>query len=297
MCIRDRESTAAPIAQAKLKTRPCVTDWAALNLAKHPELCIGCSDPNPRVDCRHVPRTEFHRIFQASLHPAMLTGLAEDWNCLRGSWSVPRLLERFGSQLFRVGSDSNGDAVKMRLTDFVAYCQDDAGAEDAPLYLFEGQYGEHPVLCGLLEDYEPPGYFAEGQHGQRCLFEHLAAWKKPPHRWLLLGPQRSGSVLHRDPLSTSAWNLLIEGRKHWVLFPPSTPSGLVEGLYADKASAAAWFCDHLPIVRSSEAWSEHRPLEFVQQPGEMMYVPAGWHHAVLNIDLSLIHISEPTRPY
>ena len=42
------------------------------------------------------------------------------------------------------------------------------------------------------------------------------------HRWMILGPMHSGSNLHVDPLGTSAWNMLLLGRKLWVLFPPGT---------------------------------------------------------------------------
>ena len=42
----------------------------------------------------------------------------------------------------------------------------------------------------------------------------------------------------------------------------------------------AWLQSHydsLPI----------RPLECVQRPGEVFYVPTGWHHAVINLEHSV----------
>ena len=58
------------------------------------------------------------------------------------------------------------------------------------------------------------------------LFAAMGPKKRPDHRWLILGPARSGSSFHQDPNATSAWNGVIYGSKKWILYPPHiTPPG------------------------------------------------------------------------
>lgn len=74
----------------------------------------------------------------------------------------------------------------------------------------------------LLQKYQVPHLFEED------LFKFLEE-KRPPFRWLLVGGKRSGSPIHIDPHSTSAWNSCLVGRKYWIMIPPDCEKKVAKG--------------------------------------------------------------------
>ncbi|KNC73370.1 hypothetical protein SARC_14070, partial [Sphaeroforma arctica JP610] len=198
-------------------------------------------------------------------------------------WSEQTLSHVFGSVHFRVGSDEQDQPVTLRLDDYFYYCNQLAGADDNPIYLFE--HTDESSTPGVLGAYTIPKYFASGQD----LFSVLSAEERPPHRWVLMGTRRSGSSIHQDPLLTSAWNTSLYGRKRWMLFPPEcrkvhlAPCEIGELWPARLKGPSAWFEHMLPRIRGDD-WRGSAPVEILQDAGETVYVPAGWHHVVLNLD-------------
>ena len=265
-------------------------DWARRGFAQSDVLDVsGVHDDLPRLDVRQ-PGAEavFRTQYEVPRVPCVLRHAMDTWPCVsdpQQQWTWESLRCRFADHRFKVGSDDDGYAVRMRFSHFCDYVADPtvhgAGADDSPLYVFDGTFAERDSGGALLRDYTPPSLFGDD------LFALVGEKRRPPYRWIVFGPPRSGSSLHIDPLATSAWNALCQGRKRWVLIPPGTPRSAVKPKgVADSSEAVGWFTHILPRCLASD-WPHGPVLQCIQQPGEVIFVPAGWWHAVLNLDATL----------
>ncbi len=121
--------------------------------------------------------------------PFILTEPVREWPVYK-NWSTEALLEKYGDVRFRA------EAVDWPLKDYVDYMQNNA--DETPLYLFDRGFVEKMGLTvGRIEDgqYWSPECFGED------LFAVLGH-QRPDSRWLIVGPERSGSTFHKDPNAT-----------------------------------------------------------------------------------------------
>ncbi|XP_077249906.1 transferases, transferring glycosyl groups isoform X2 [Tasmannia lanceolata] len=210
--------------------------------------------------------------------PVLLTELAETWPA-RSTWTTDQLLRNYGDTAFRL-SQKSGKKITMKVKDYVSYMN--RQHDEDPLYIFDDQFGE--AAPDLLKDYNVPHLFEED------LFDVLDRDQRPPFRWLIIGPERSGASWHVDPALTSAWNTLLSGRKRWALYPPGkVPLGVTvhvndeDGdVNIETPSSLQWWLDVYPLLADHD-----KPLEFTQLPGETVFVPSGWWHCVLNLEVTL----------
>uniref|UniRef100_A0A0D6R5E3 JmjC domain-containing protein n=1 Tax=Araucaria cunninghamii TaxID=56994 RepID=A0A0D6R5E3_ARACU len=264
------------------KSRLCFKGFSSLFLYKRWYRCHVAFE-NFSFDNGVVERigdisSEEFRLRYDGKGPVLLTELANDWSA-KHTWTLEKLAEKYGEVAFCI-SQTNADKITMKLKDYVSYMQ--LQNDEDPLYIFDPKFGE--VAPDLLKDYNVPRLFQED------LFDVLDKDQKPPFRWLVLGPARCGASWHVDPLLTSAWNTLLQGRKRWALYPPGrVPPGVTvhvseeDGdVNIESPSSPQWWLDIYPLLAE-----EDKPLECTQLPGETIFVPSGWWHCVLNLEASI----------
>jgi histone arginine demethylase JMJD6 len=94
--------------------------------------------------------------------------------------------------------------------------------------------------------------------------------------------------MHVDPLWTNAWVAVLQGKKRWMLFPPETPLekiGIEKG--KPQMNSATWYSKFYDKVTSDKWPIEWRPYEVLQNPDEIVFVPNGWPHLVVNLELTV----------
>ncbi|CAN0013492.1 unnamed protein product, partial [Phaeothamnion confervicola] len=179
--------------------------------------------------------------------------------------------------------------VRVRLSHFLDYTAADAQADDSPLYIFDSSFDARDASAPLMLDYSVPPYFPDD------LFSLVGERRRPPYRWFLVGPRRSGTTAHVDPLGTSAWNTVLQGRKRWALFPPGTPRAVAKGktviCRGEDDEPVNYFVDHIPRLRrrsgrggSSGGNGNGSGSGGDRYPGDTVFIPGGWWHAVINLD-------------
>ena len=237
---------------------------------------------NNDIDIRvNLTVSEFIEQYEKPNKPVIIRGAMNHWKAMK-KWSLidNMLIKNYGDTLFKTnGTDDNGKTFKMTMKQYLQYALNNQ--DEKPIYLFDNKFYERGNK--MLEEYEIEEYF------KKDLFEYMKEEDRPDYRWILVGGSRSGSPLHQDPHRTSAWNALICGKKRWTLYlpnviPPGVDEDLIDTEYYASPDVMKWFINIYPHITND---INKKPIQVIQEPGDIIFVPSGWWHQVLNLEPSV----------
>ena len=159
-------------------------------------------------------------------------------------------------------------------------------SDERPLYLFDRAFVSKMELKIGPKDQEPETtYWTPPCFGED--FFSVLENDRPDRQWLIIGPEKSGSSFHKDPNATSAWNAVIRGSKYWIMFPSSAKLPPPPGVYVSEdqsevtspLSIAEWL-----LTFHAEARRTAGCIEGICGEGEILHVPSGCWHLVVNVE-------------
>lgn len=213
----------------------------------------------------------------------------EDWNC-RKNWvtadgkpNLQRLLHEFDETPVPVANcnakeyNSNPKQI-MPFKEFIQYwreyIQNGHSSPKGCLYLkdwhMQRNFPEHNT-------YKTPIYFSSD-----WLNEYWDTIEVDDYRFVYMGPKGSWTPFHADVFRSYSWSANICGRKKWLLYPPGQEEFLRDchGNLAYDVTA--------PVLQDKGLYPQFeeacQPLEIIQEAGEIIFVPSGWHHQVYNLE-------------
>jgi tetratricopeptide (TPR) repeat protein len=253
-------------------------------------------------DWRTLSVEEFHSRYADASRPVLLYGeglLAEQTS---QRWGKEELLAKYGEQVVRVSSSSthvpeqvmpgrkfnHTEKEVMSLGEFVHRMDSLRAGERAAAGTEEVGTGE--VGTGKVGAEDPPYVFRRLERGDLIADVRSAnvdqyfadrgrfSWseKKREEKFIFsVGPTHSGLFFHQH---SSAWNALVHGEKRWFMLPSVSYYG------PEYLPTLRWLKGGAYQAMQSATGSDSKaPLECTQRPGEVLFVPQGWHHAVISL--------------
>ncbi|KAK7084703.1 JmjC domain-containing protein 4 [Halocaridina rubra] len=102
------------------------------------------------------------------------------------------------------------------------------------------------------------------------------------YQFVYIGPRGSWTPFHADVFRSYSWSANACGRKRWVFYPPGE-----EQYLRDQLGTPVYDVDSVDLNDSSvypKASLAKGRLEIIQEQGETIFVPSGWHHQVWNLE-------------
>ncbi|EFH42791.1 hypothetical protein ARALYDRAFT_332532 [Arabidopsis lyrata subsp. lyrata] len=249
-----------------------------------------------RINGKELSYVDFAEKYLAKNQPLIISDLTEDWRA-REDWvsenGRPNLhffATHFGKSRVQVADCDTREytdqkRLEMSVTEFVEQWTNN----DSVLYLKDWHFvKEYPDYTA----YQTPQLFSDDwlniyldsyqMHEDRDNFHKYDQISCSDYRFVYMGGKGSWTPLHADVFRSYSWSANVCGKKRWLFLPP-LQSHLV---YDRQVYMKNCIYDIFEEVNETKfpGFKKTTWLECIQEPGEIIFVPSGWHHQVYNLE-------------
>ena len=200
--------------------------------------------------------------------PVLIRNILKDRNKFKLNFQRQNFEKKYGAFRFQQKQISYGEPSGLRLntsevtlSEFLVEMSNQFSENNyrqieefpTPNYIYQAI----PTDSSLLEDFKFPEMLSPEK-----LNIHLRDYQ------FYLGPALSGVPPH---FHSHAWNLLVYGKKKWFFFPPNVA-------FYSKQHVLDWYRDNARFIAKGAGMST-----CTQFPGDLLYIPDMWGHAVMNL--------------
>ena len=165
---------------------------------------------------------------------------------------------------------------EMKFSEFREYWDSEREDEDDIKYLKDWHF--YLETRHSYSAYRTPPYFCSDWLNE--WWEEREDRERPSdYRFVYIGPKGSWTPFHSDVFGSYSWSANIVGRKKWIMLPPGE-----EDKVRDTFGNVVFDLESEEAKLLQEKNGQIRRIEFVQETGEIVFVPSGWFHQVYNLE-------------
>ncbi|GAA0162594.1 protein modifying enzyme [Lithospermum erythrorhizon] len=249
-----------------------------------------------KVNGKELSYSDFGDKYLARNEPVVLTGLMEDWRACHdwvsdsGKPNLDFLSTHFGNSKVqyqvadcRTRKLTDQKRVEMSVSDFVGQWGDDIKG-NALLYLKDWHFVKEYLDYNA---YNAPLFFRDDWLNFYLDNYHMHTHPDPineiscsDYRFVYMGAKGTWTPLHADVFRSYSWSANVCGRKKWYFLSPSQHTFVFDRYMKNSVYDIFEEVNEkiFPHFKKAIWW------ECTQEENEIIFVPSGWFHQVLNLD-------------
>ena len=244
------------------------------------------TDKAVRPDIEHRSNLAYEEFAEKYLYPhkpVVITDALRSWRAL-SRWSPQFFKEEFGDMKFTIDAGNKG-TLEFTMDSFIDRVL--ASDESNPAPYFRNRVFQQ-TFPSLMGDVEPlPKYIFPNWMSEHFLFKQVQGKLNRGGMMEIYIGGKGGAFpyLHYDGMATHAFLLQIYGQKRFILFDPNQEKYLYPS--KDRPNHTQIANIDRPDLEKFPLFAKAKPISFVLEPGEMLFIPYRWWHTTKMLSPSI----------